>query len=538
MGSIFTHKRSKSALILEIEVLQNGELVAKTSKKLGSKKKVSIGSSFRSTLHIPFYPIVPSIPLFYTGKKKAYLKLDESWEGYLVKGGSLFTLSGASHRSRMIGIEKGDYGCFFLNNLQVIYKVTNRSVSNVRGPLSPEYAPKFGQLFFGSKIEWTGAFAGSALAFLFLSIFAAGLSTLKRSPLKFETLPSEIILPFFYPNHLATSPEALGMLLNRKDYLSSILHFYNSFADMLMGWDNFGQKYMYDSTIEKYKGNYLIHKEEMASITENQEKVDENLADKPFTANFQIPSIIGESTQGKVLRMIDKVEKLHDYLEANIADKRSMNEEFAKEGGYQFSEYQNISPGQAKLSNIRVFSLLTDEQTMYKESVDLAKVATILRKKIYPNGIDFSGYEAPIGVPHLTRFASYLPPETLRSDDGKMELIVASRYGSTPKKIREPIIGKIDGRLVEQVVDKNKYEIQVCYELALRKNKDITGQMIWTWIIDSRGLARDLKVNTDDTKNSALTKCIEQKILSWKFPRPDRGSVQVSFPFSFSRNKG
>ncbi len=526
-----------SSLQLDIEVLQNGQLISEASRRIGSKKKITLGSSSGNLLHIPFFPLASSIPLFFTGRKKAYLKLDESWQGYIFKAGKLVKLGSRSHKTRMIGIEQGDYGCFFLGDLQIIYRLRAKTLrQSVKNQLSTEYSSRFWDSIFSSKFEVIGAAVGLILSLLLSSSILMVVESGTRSPRHFGELSKNFLLPFIYPNHLATSPEALGKNLKASDFLGSVYRFYISYVEMLMGWKETKPELLYPQTIERYHQSHQIYKEKVDQTLENQKKIEESLKSKEWTSDLRIPVVIGETAFAKVERSIDKIEKLHDYLEKNIADKKEINESFAKEAGYQFTEYRNIKDEKPALNNIQIFELLTDEQILYKKSLELAQEAAYLQR--HQTRRSSGMVISQINFPLNSSFANYLPPETLSQGEEKIDLIAASTYGQKVEKIKEPVIGKINKELLERVIDQNQYGLQVCYELSLRKNKNTAAKMVWSWVIDSQGQARDLRAESDSGENIALRECVGKKISSWTFPRPDRGSVRVSFPFSFQRNKG
>lgn len=99
---------------------------------------------------------------------------------------------------------------------------------------------------------------------------------------------------------------------------------------------------------------------------------------------------------------------------------------------------------------------------------------------------------------------------------------------------------KIDREGIRQTFISHQKELQVCYETALKNNKDIEGKIVFDFVIGPEGKVSKAQV---DTKRSTLVSedlggCIQKHILSWTFPSPPaKQDVQVYYPMSFSKNK-
>ena len=106
------------------------------------------------------------------------------------------------------------------------------------------------------------------------------------------------------------------------------------------------------------------------------------------------------------------------------------------------------------------------------------------------------------------------------------------------KEFKEPVIGKISSRKVEQVIIRKKFEIQLCYEAALRRDSKINGVMNWSWMLNTKGIISNIKLERSNITDDRMIDCIRRKLSRWKFPKPKRGSVKIEFPFKFSTVKG
>ena len=115
----------------------------------------------------------------------------------------------------------------------------------------------------------------------------------------------------------------------------------------------------------------------------------------------------------------------------------------------------------------------------------------------------------------------------------------ASTFGSTPiKKVVEPLIGNINEKKVLDTISSKKFDVQLCYESALRRNQSLQGAMSWEWIIDTRGKVSGIELVKTEISDSKMTRCIRKKLASWRFPKAQRGSVKVNHKFKFRPIRG
>jgi TonB family protein len=91
--------------------------------------------------------------------------------------------------------------------------------------------------------------------------------------------------------------------------------------------------------------------------------------------------------------------------------------------------------------------------------------------------------------------------------------------------------GKLDGGSIKKVFKKRMKAIRYCYEKALKKNDSIKGKVKIKFTIGSAGRITDIKVQKNSTGDKSVGDCIMSKVRSWRFPKPEGGSVTVSYPF-------
>ena len=96
--------------------------------------------------------------------------------------------------------------------------------------------------------------------------------------------------------------------------------------------------------------------------------------------------------------------------------------------------------------------------------------------------------------------------------------------------------GRIDKRLIQKVVRAHENEIRHCYDMALLKDKKLTGRIMTQFVILPDGkVERAAIVESESTLNNPeVEKCIIEHIEQWVFYSNDGYSkLLVNYPFEF-----
>jgi hypothetical protein len=91
-------------------------------------------------------------------------------------------------------------------------------------------------------------------------------------------------------------------------------------------------------------------------------------------------------------------------------------------------------------------------------------------------------------------------------------------------------------KTVETNVRSRLAQIRVCYEVVLRRDVNVSGKIVVHWTINLGGSAESVSIESDTTNDIELRECIRDLIAGWKFPPPQGGTVEISFPFVFQRS--
>jgi len=542
-------------MMLHVEVLQNGARVASVERRLGRTGRIWISGGNSGPLPIPLYGDRANTDLFRSHGGKTFLELDRFWVGFLVSSGEVFQVTRKHRPSGPLEIKKGDYGSLSNGDLTLLYRA---------GPKPKQLQPAILRAYrsglltgvIRDRMEIPSAAYALLLATLLLGGFGLGLLRHPGPPnMRFETLDPEFNLPFIAPQHFETAPEALQSNLVRSNLTASVVDFYRSVIAALTGQGKDTDKMSFPQTRQMSGKAYRDLRRELAEMHAAQSRETAVVLKRPATAIMAIPATEGITISGEIQRLQDKVEIYQKGLRRNLDMKRKVGGLFPKDTDYNFDAYRDIKPGKkgmlnekalAALAKIRPFAEMTDEEAMYFLAMTTGQLARAYGKSLKaattgPRDSKASHVSLPVGLSAKIAWATYAFDPDAIFDDGKMDALQGSSIDPKAVKIEkvvEPLIGEIDPSLVESAIQKYRYELQACFEGALKRDKFTRGAMEWRWRIDSTGRLDALELVKSNINDPNMARCVRQKMNAWKFPKPRRGSVEITYPFEFSPSRG
>lgn len=551
--------RSGGKLYAHVAVLQNGEPLVEATRKLRRHGTISITSGDRGILAIPHYPLPDgTLDLVEMDQGRARLIVDAKWEGFCTSGGELVNLMRNDRGRQEVELGRGDYASIGRDDLRVMVRVDDRPRRRRFDQEEPVRA--LGRdwrrsmiCHFVPSLEEKRSFAiATFAAMVVVGCFAAGLAMRPRGkPKSIEDIKDEYMIAFVAPEHLESAPETLQTHLDRSHFIRSVLLFYQAFTGLLVGAPRYDADLLLPTSVRLYEEVNAAAADALAAKRRKQEEIDGEQARLKDVAVLSVPSVLGESVSGRMLRTLDKIGIMQQAMALNLEAKRAIAPEFRADDPYDYDNYRDAPTGKKGISKvpdaikaIRVWKQSTDEEAMYLEAKDFAAKARLLQTRQLPRGDAGSILEPrnadPLGLPDGSKYASFLSNIDFFLADEKLLQLQASEWGAPkkPAKSKEALVGEIDPSLIERYIKQNRYQLQLCYELALRRNEAASGTMEWRWRIDSRGVISDVALVASAIKDQSMIQCIQRKISAWRFPRPRRGSVEVSYPFEFSPSKG
>lgn len=541
----------KPNLEIHIRILQNGHPVAECTRNVSKGLAIELTSDYKGDLSLPLYPMSANIELFFVEKGQLFLHLDQAWAGFYTSHGDVRNIHSFEREARQIPLTVNDYGSISLKDLRLLFKIRPKSATAAKWPaMTKGYSSKPLDLFLSGRLEWTAVMGSSLIAAIILGFvwMAVGKAKIHR-PHAFEELDAAYMLPFVNADHVRLIPEAMRGNLDRSNYLGSTIIYYRALAAALSGWFEGKQdKFLPATTVARYSALHEDHRGQKETVIANQSERSKTVLNDAATAMVVIPSVLGESVDQGLARMLRKVDISHESMRLNLAYKRKIAGEFPKDESYDWISYQNGTKtnqgSQDFLARVSVFGEMTNEEHMYSQADLMAKSAETIQAKLF--GKSHDGPAAPlrsdlsfIQIDSGIDFASFLTSPQILANNEKMGQIRASSFDRQRKEtIKEPLIGAINPNLVQKVLAKNQFQLQLCYELALRRNQQTRGSMDWQWRIDTRGKISDIVLRQSSISDRQMVECVRAKMALWQFPRPQRGSVEINHSFQFSPQKG
>ena len=106
--------------------------------------------------------------------------------------------------------------------------------------------------------------------------------------------------------------------------------------------------------------------------------------------------------------------------------------------------------------------------------------------------------------------------------------------GSVRASRAEGVDGSLDPKAITAAIKRRLAGIKRCYEQQLKRNPKLTGKIVITFVIDGNGKVSEAYVESNSMGDSTVAQCILGLIKRVRFPKPDEGTVQASFPFVFT----
>ncbi len=118
---------------------------------------------------------------------------------------------------------------------------------------------------------------------------------------------------------------------------------------------------------------------------------------------------------------------------------------------------------------------------------------------------------------------------------GKGDRQIAGRVTTSPRLSQIKGAGELSKDEIQRVISQHVGEIQYCYEKQLRTNPGLAGRVVLEWTVTTSGGVGVVKVSTSSLASNDATRCMMDKVKTWKFPKPrGNGAVTVVYPFVFN----
>jgi hypothetical protein len=107
------------------------------------------------------------------------------------------------------------------------------------------------------------------------------------------------------------------------------------------------------------------------------------------------------------------------------------------------------------------------------------------------------------------------------------------RINSEQAVIDSDSSGHLDAGQLTREIRSRLGALRACYERSLKRNPSLAGKLLLHLTIAPAGTVSSVDVSSDALDDSELPTCVRAAALRWRFPAPEGGALEVSFPFVF-----
>lgn len=534
---------------LHVSVQWGGHEIGGYHRRLDACHGLKAGSGFFCDIRSRVWPRWDELEILMKSRSGLILNPNLPWDGVVSGGQETVFLNSLKPQRRLIEINSSTSASLRLDDLTVAIRVGPRIVAK-----SDRIRMKSG--YMASPLAFI-AQGGTEWGALWLALIASAIITgsaawsladrQSESYLKISDLPEERLLPFISQKHLADAPNIIQAGLDRFNYIHSVWKFYTDLTSALGFGESIKKSDQIFDTTSDYYSDLAAAQEKHLSGAENSQalQIRKLSADRSI---LSVPSVQGETLDGKALRIFDKISILTRSSGELFKKRNEVVEKFVADIGYKFEERKSPDATSAAFAKISAgfLGVESDDKMQAKQANENAARATLAQITLFGEDQLKLGSNdccsAPAGVPLTQDGLVWLAAAFDAKSAKPLSGLKASKWGHSTDaekaSIREPLAGHINPADVERTVNAGRYQLRLCYELALRRNQSATGSMEWRWLIDSTGRISDINLLDTSIRDDDLIRCIRDKIAHWRFPKPSGGSVEVRYPFEFSKNKG
>ena len=93
--------------------------------------------------------------------------------------------------------------------------------------------------------------------------------------------------------------------------------------------------------------------------------------------------------------------------------------------------------------------------------------------------------------------------------------------------------GRLDGAQLAREIRVRLGALRACYERSLKRHPDLGGKLLMRLTITPAGTVASVDLSGDAMDDADMLACVRGSVMHWRFPAPENGSVEASFPLVF-----
>jgi hypothetical protein len=540
-------KGNRKNTYIEVVVLWGGSELGRLQKPLAKCSGVTAGKGLFTSIRSRVWPRWDALEILIWSKSGLILNPNVAWDGVITDSDGAHVLNSTRPQKKIIGISSQTSASLRLDEMSVLIRTGPRQATTTAIQKNKsKYRGSPLNFIADFKNEWISiGLAAIGAAIIMGSVWWSLENRTSKSYTNISDLPDKRILPFIAQSHLSTAPNIIQANLDRFNFIRSVWGFYSDLALTLgFGEDPGPKSPVFSSTVEYYQSLSAIQRGLFAGAESDQrQKLEAPKGRPPY---LSIPTVKGESLDGRIVRTLDKISVIRDSSDELAQRRIKVAEEFEADVGYKFQPKRDEPTQQEAFAKISAgfMGVESDDKMQAKQALDSAARAALAQTQIFGRDrIRFGAIgccEPPAGAPLTLDGLSWISPKFDADDFSSSSVLEAVAWDSPSSKssvnlTTENKIGAMDPVLVEKTVNAGLQQIRMCYELALSKNQTVNGLMEWRWTIERDGRPSKLKLIRSSINDPDLMKCVQDKIASWRFPKPEGGVIEVRYPFKFTR---
>ena len=119
------------------------------------------------------------------------------------------------------------------------------------------------------------------------------------------------------------------------------------------------------------------------------------------------------------------------------------------------------------------------------------------------------------------------------ADTGTRHELKVPHINSGKPAIDDSSAGHLDPGQLAREVRGRMGALRACYERSLKRNPTLAGKLVLQLSITPAGTVSAVALTSDSLDDPDLASCVRRSVLRWRFPAPEGGGIDVSFPFVF-----
>lgn len=555
---------SAPAPVLSVQVYQGPAMQSEGEFALNSSRVVRVGKSAQAELSVPFAPFPTDLRLFEVSKWGAKVLLDPRLDGFVSDGqrfgsvrdfvaprGALKELATVLEPLE-VAIPEGSRGALEISGYTIVFRVAKAkptpAAHKIKGAPKAPFAMPHGQTAF----ENAGFLLGLVST---VCITIPAIIWLNKSPIHSFSGISELS-PFLsaeiiHPDHFQLLPWAFASDFDGQKISMQAVRWVEELRTKWQAEELGGS---YDSPIPVLRGfsvpeDIVARRRGWQSTLDDSWKVVVSRRDAAAPGTFMTGQkaytpfrvAVSGGERGSIAeRVRARLERLNKTHTAAVSMIHAEHEYMKGHFGEQSAEIQEIfdPPKEPGLFFRLAEKAFSEEKLNYQLAESFAALARKKQKNsAAADSVARIETEQPLvwSGDSLT-VASVLTIPRVTSTDGNEEQLFKNAklaLGKLPPPSVPKPPAKISIGEVESFVRSRSPEVKRCYDLALNRNPQLAGSILWKWTIAENGRLSRSKVENTTIKDPVFIGCLEKKIKAWTFPKPVNGAITISFPFRF-----